>query len=37
MHTGRFTRRLGYSLIGTLASLSVGLSGAQAQGTSRIR
>jgi hypothetical protein len=32
MHTGRFARRLGYSLIGTFAALSLGVPGARAQG-----
>jgi hypothetical protein len=32
MHVGRFAKRLGYSLIGTFAALSVGPSGARAQG-----
>jgi hypothetical protein len=31
MQTGRFTTRLGYSLIGTLTALSFGVSGARAQ------
>jgi hypothetical protein len=31
MHTGRFTTRLGYSLIGTLAMLSLGVPAARAQ------
>lgn len=31
MHSGRFTRRLGYSFIGTLAALSFGLPTARAQ------
>jgi hypothetical protein len=32
MRTGRFVRRLGYSLFGAFAVLSVGVSGARAQG-----